>query len=99
MYITTVTRLERFVLNDQSVIGLQSKKQPDFNLQLLKIMPSKTERPCHVDLYRICLDSNMYLDSTGLLQDCLEKLDKNWNVFSFENFDEFYKWYLKTKKK
>ena len=102
MNIKTITKLEDFRCENSTTIGIQSKAQPDFNLQLVKVVTKEIYigMEKEVDLYRISLtDMKMYLDSSGTLRECFKKLDEHFNIYSFGKFSDFYEWYVLTMRK
>jgi hypothetical protein len=99
--IKSIESIEDFNCEHSTVLGLQSKVQSNFNLQLVKVVTNEIYigMDKRVALFRVSLDTmKMYLDSEGTLEQCLKNLDGHWNVYSFKNFDDFYKWYIRTKK-
>jgi hypothetical protein len=102
MKIKTITKLDDFRCENSTTIGLQSKTQPDFNLQLVKVVTKEIYigMEKEVDLYRISLtDMKMYLDSSGTLSECFKKLDEYFFIYSFNKFSDFYEWYVDTLRK
>jgi hypothetical protein len=97
IYRTAYTKVK---FGNNTVIGLQSKTQPDYNLQLVKVVIPDgiyIKPELEVELYRISLETmSMYMDSKGKFRDCIEKLDENWYVYIFDTFDEFFIWYKET---
>lgn len=95
MKIKSITNIENFKCDNNTIIAVQSKNQP-FNIQIVKLIFEKISISLdkQVSLYRISLDNiHMYLDSTGTFLECLNKLDDSWNVFTFSEFNDFYEWY------
>ena len=99
MKITTITKLDDFRCDNSTTIGIQSKMQPDYNLQLVKVVTGEVfiNMDKVVSLYRISLnDMKMYLDFEGTLKECFENLDKYFHIYSFNTFADFYDWYTTT---
>jgi hypothetical protein len=84
------------------VIAIQSKTQPDSDIEVLKISSGGTYVSgfLDVDLFRVSLENlHMVQESSGPLVECIKKLEKDWEVFIFKTVEDFYEWYKITKKK